>query len=68
MTKFPVSNADIRKALVKNCKGDKKLEKAVLAVLEVEIEADRLAKAGKPEDERTRIDKLKKVMEESLDE
>ena len=62
-----ISNDDIRKALIKNCKGDKKLEKAVLGVLEVEIEADRLAKAGTPEDDRTRIDKMKKVVEESLD-
>jgi hypothetical protein len=32
-----------------------------------EIAADRLAKAGTPEDDRTRIDKMKKVVEESLD-
>ena len=66
MTKFPVSDDDIRKALIKNCKGDKKLEKAVLGVLEVEIEARELEKNGIIEDDRTRIDKLKKVVEESL--
>ena len=53
-----ITDKDIEKAIIKNCKGDKELETICLAIIDIE---------KKETDEEVKLSKIRKLIDDSVE-